>query len=316
MKFIEEIVVEQFLPTVRSMLAEALRERGLTQSEVATILGISQSAVSKYAHGEVARNERVLADERVRELVTDLADGLASGDMRPVAALVECEVLIRRLERADLLADLHEEAVPELAENGGFSIHDPESDLRSAEKVRASVRRGLRTLETTSGFGGLIPNVGSNLVECLPSATSIDDVAGVPGRIFDVKGRAEIPGEPEFGVSEHVAGVLLAARAGGVEARAALDVRYDPDLLARLEGEYRTIEFDADDDLEAAIEAAMTDPNAGRNGSTAGSNGSGNDAIAGTPVVLYQTGGFGIEPVMYLLAADAPRTAALVRELV
>ena len=60
----------------------------------------------------------------------------------------------------------------------------------------------------------------------------------------------------------------------------------------------------------------MTDPNAGRNGSTAGSNGSGNDAIAGTPVVLYQTGGFGIEPVMYLLAADAPRTAALVRELV
>jgi predicted transcriptional regulator len=61
MRFIEEIVVEQFLPTFRSMLAEELRERGLTQSEVADILGISQSAVSKYAHGEVARNERVLA---------------------------------------------------------------------------------------------------------------------------------------------------------------------------------------------------------------------------------------------------------------
>ncbi|PSQ52423.1 DNA-binding protein, partial [Halobacteriales archaeon SW_12_67_38] len=48
MKFVEELVVEEFLPTFRSMLAERLRERDLTQSEVASILGISQSAVSKY----------------------------------------------------------------------------------------------------------------------------------------------------------------------------------------------------------------------------------------------------------------------------
>jgi len=304
MKFIEEIVVEQFLPTFRSMLAEELRDRGLTQSEVAEILGISQSAVSKYAHGEVARNDRVLADSRVRTLVSDLAEGLASGDLSPVGALVESEVLVRRLERADLLADLHEEAMPALAENGGFAIHDPESDLRSAEQVRASVRRGLRTLENTSGFGGLIPNVGSNLVECLPDAAGIDDVAGVPGRIFDVKGRAAIPGEPEFGVSEHVASVLLAARRAGVSARAALDVRYDPDLLARLASEHRTIEFDAETDPESAVEAALTD--------AAGNDASGGDG----PTVLYQTGGFGIEPVMYLLADDAPSAALLVRELV
>ncbi|MFB6139685.1 MAG: transcriptional regulator, partial [Halosimplex sp.] len=56
MKFVEELVVEEFLPTFRSMLAEALRDRGLTQSEVAELLGISQSAVSKYVHGEVERN--------------------------------------------------------------------------------------------------------------------------------------------------------------------------------------------------------------------------------------------------------------------
>ena len=59
-RFVEELVVEEFLPTFRSMLAEALSERGLTQSDVAALLGISQSAVSKYVHGAVARNERLL----------------------------------------------------------------------------------------------------------------------------------------------------------------------------------------------------------------------------------------------------------------
>src|SRR5699024_7604795 len=116
MKFVEELVVEEFLPTVRSLLAERLRERGLTQSEVADILDISQSAVSKYAHGEVARNQRVSEDERVTELADELAAGLATGETTQIGALVEIEVLIRRLERDDLLADLHETAVPGLAD--------------------------------------------------------------------------------------------------------------------------------------------------------------------------------------------------------
>ncbi len=75
MKFVEEVVVDEFLPTVRAMLAEELRGRDLTQREVADALGISQSAVSKYAHGEVATNDRVAADERVRETVARVAEG-------------------------------------------------------------------------------------------------------------------------------------------------------------------------------------------------------------------------------------------------
>jgi predicted transcriptional regulator len=223
MKFVEEVVVEQFLPTVRSMLAEQLRERGLTQQEVASVLGISQSAVSKYAHGDVARQDDVLADPRVQETVERIADGLATGDMSRVQALVEIEVLIRRLEDGDLLAQLHQDAMPELADTEvAFDVHDPDSALRTSEEVLSSVRRGLRTLTATGGFATLIPNVGSNLVECLPDATDVADVAGVPGRIFDVKGRATIPADPEFGVSEHVASVLLSARTAGAPVRAAI----------------------------------------------------------------------------------------------
>ena len=295
MRFIEELVVEEFLPTFRSMLAERLRERGLTQSEVAAILGISQSAVSKYAHGEVAHNDSVLRDERVRDLADRLADGLANGEMTQVGALVECEVLIRQLERGDLLAGLHEAAMPGLADSDGFDIHDPDSTLRAAERARSSVRRGLKVLETTSGFAGLIPNVGSNLVECVPNSRGIDDVAGVPGRIFDVKGKTTVPGDPEFGVSGHVAGVLLSARENGNDARAALNVRYDSALVERLESlGLSTTEFDGESDLEEAIAAAD---------------------VAETDV-LYQTGGFGVEAIIYLLAPSAEDAAARVRDLV
>ncbi len=297
MKFVEEVVVEEFLPTFRSMLAEDLRDRGLTQSEVAEMLGISQSAVSKYAHGEVARNETVLEDERVTDLVSEVGKGLSTGDMSRIQTLVEAEVLIRRLEaRGDLIATLHEEAMPDLDYQGEFRIHDPESELRTTERVLSSVRRGLRTLENASGFAGLIPNVGSNLVECTPDATTIDDVAGVPGRIFDVKGRATIPGEPEFGVSEHVASVLLIAREHGSEARAALNVRYDPALSALLsEAGHTVVVFEGEGDLEGAIaEALDSEPEA---------------------TVLAQTGGFGVEPVIYVLAESAPSAADAIAPL-
>ncbi|NHN42510.1 helix-turn-helix domain-containing protein [Halorubellus sp. JP-L1] len=298
MKFIEEVVVDEFLPTYRSMLAADLRERGFTQSEVADALGISQSAVSKYAHGDVARHDAILADDRVRELVETVGEGLASGDMRPVQALVEAEVLIRQLERGDLLATIHRDAVPALAEYGAdFAIHDPESDLRTAERVLSSLRRGLRVLENASGFARLIPNVGTNLVACTPDATTIDDVAGVPGRIVDVKGRATVPAEPEFGVSEYVASVLLAARAAGADVAAAINVRYDEDVVAALAAQGReTVEFSGEDDIETAVAEALSS--------------------SPTATVLYQTGGFGMEPIVYVLAEDPVSAAEAVRDVV
>lgn len=300
MKFVEEIVVEAFLPTFRSMLAADLRDRGLTQHEVAEALGISQSAVSKYAHGDIARHEAFVEDERVRETVDRLGEGMASGTMSTVQALVEVELLIRRLSRpGDRIADLHEEAVPELREyEYDFRAEDFESEVLSRERVRSSVKRGIRVLEHASGFATLIPAVGSNLVECLPHAETVEDVAGVPGRIFDVMGRIEVPGEPEFGVSEHVASVLLAARSGGSDARAALNVAYAESTIGALEAMgYDPVEFDVDtEQATTAVTAAVE-----RDTSTR---------------VVYHTGGFGVEPMVYLLGESASAVADTAGDLI
>ncbi len=297
MKFIEEVVVDEFLPTFRSMLAGELRDRGFTQSEVAELLGISQSAVSKYAHGDVEINEDITQDERVQELIQRIATGLAAGEMTQVQALVEAEVVIRQLERGDLLAHLHEDAFTPLANyEGPLDIHDPEGDLRMTERVRSSVRRGVRRLENTSGFTTLIPAVGSNLAEALPDAATIDDVAAIPGRILDVKGQVTIPGDPEFGVSEHVATVLLAARNAGNDARAVINIRYDEHLIEQLmESGYTAIEFNPEQDVERAVGTALTE--------------------SPDVDVVYQTGGMGIEPICYILGPDATTVVSIVRDL-
>ncbi|MFW5939543.1 MAG: thiamine-phosphate synthase family protein [Halolamina sp.] len=299
MKFVEEVVVETFLPTYRAMLAERLRDRGLTQAEVADLLGVSQSAVSKYAHGEVERHPDVAADERVQALADRVAEGLAEGTLSRVGALVEAEVLVRELEDGDLLARLHEAAVPALADvDSPFAVHDAESSLRTSEQVLASVRRGLRLLRNASGFATLIPDVGTNLVEALPDPAGIEDVAAVPGRIVDVKGAATVPGDPEFGVSEHVAGVLLAARAAGVDARAAVNVDYAAaDVDAFADAGYATVEFD---------------PGAGRDGVRDAVAAA--DLSASEPFVLFQTGAHGVEAITYVLGPDAPTVARAVVE--
>lgn len=297
MRFIEEIVVDEFLPTVRSMLAERLRERGHTQREIADTLGISQSAVSKYVHDEVTTNEAIRTDEQVKDVVDTITEGLASGDMTRVQALIELEVLIRELEAGGLLASLHEQAMPKLADFDGQRIHDPSSELRARQQTLASLRRGLRMLETTSGFANLIPNVGSNLVAALPDASVVADVAGVPGRIFDIKGQTTIPADPEFGVSEHVATVLLAAReTGSNELQAAVNIAYQDDLIAQLESMgHTTAAFDPDQELAVAVK----------------------NTVSETPdaTVIYQTGGVGVEPIIYLLGTDVDGVVETVRTL-
>jgi len=111
-----------------------------------------------------------------------------------------------------------------------------------------------------------------------------------------VKGRATIPAEPEFGVSEHVASVVLAAREAGSPARAGLNVRYDEVVVDSLETAGHTaVEFDA----EAALEPAIA------------------DALADDPEadVVYHTGGMGVEPVVYLLGPDAVTVAEWTRDI-
>jgi predicted fused transcriptional regulator/phosphomethylpyrimidine kinase/predicted transcriptional regulator len=298
-KFRAEVISESVLPTIRVLLASELRDRGLTQRAVAEKLGLSQSAVSKYAQGDISTREVVATDERVQDLVDELAPGLASGDIRSVQALVEIERLLQQLSGpGDLIAELHATAVPELRTvDYDLSGLEPDQRALERERVRASVRRGLGILEHASGFATLVPHVGSNLVECVDPAEELEDIAGVPGRILDVNGRVEVPSQPEFGVSEYVGGVLLAARAAGSESRAGLNLAFTDttrDALVGTGAESAHLDIESQS-LEAAVSGALdANPDA---------------------TVLYHRGAVGVEPIVYLLGPSAVAVARTARDV-
>ena len=66
------------LPTVRALLARELSDRGPTQQEVATHLGVTQTAVSSSLGGPRRTRGPIAGDARTQDTVERIADGLAS----------------------------------------------------------------------------------------------------------------------------------------------------------------------------------------------------------------------------------------------
>lgn len=295
MKFAEEIVADAFVPTWRSLLARRLATEGLSQTDIATALGVTQSAVSKHLQGKLLAHPTLAAEPRVLAMVDRVAAGIVAKTMSPFEALHAAEALVRQLEDRGPVCALHEEAMPSLQGLGcDICVRVGSSAALPEQAVLQDLRAGLRVLEATPGLATLLPHVGTNLVRALPGATDPSQVAAVPGRLFVARGVVKVPAAPEFGVSRHVAEVLLAAMRRDPSKLACLNLRPEPALLsAAARAGLRVERVDAQ--MERAP-ATLALP-------------------ARVPDLFHHEGAFGIEPQAYLVAADATALALLVRRL-
>jgi hypothetical protein len=297
-----ELVVDRVLPTVRAMLATRLDERGLTQRTIAGHLGVSQAAVSKYLAGDATLEPLVRDDPRTVAAVEDIAAGLDDGEMDGYDVLAELLSLVRDLEDRGPVCELHESEMPELAGLGcDLCVRGVDARVDVERETLADVRKAARVLATTAGMAAFVPNVGSNVAAALPDAVDERDVAAIPGRIYTSGGRVEVPANPEFGASHHVATAVLAAAAVDPEVRAAVNVATDDDLLAAArDAGLDTLEFDAayEDRAERLRERF--------------------EVHGGVPAICYHRGAFGVEAVTYVFGTDAvdaaERAAALVAD--
>ncbi|MFA5860185.1 MAG: thiamine-phosphate synthase family protein [Candidatus Thermoplasmatota archaeon] len=298
MRFAEEVVATHFVPTWRGMLARELSARGLPQTEIAALLGVTQSAVSKHLTGRLGMHAGLEAEPRMRLVVERVARGLTEKSMSPFEALHEAEALVRAFEDRGPICTIHEDELPELRGLGcDICVRvDDSSPLLAEQAALYDLRAGLRILEATSGLARVMPHVGINMARALPGARDVTQVAAVPGRLIVVKGSVRSPAPPEFGVSRHVAEVLLAVLRADASRLACVNLAPEPALLDAARRRGWIVER-----VPAEVERA---PSTLRFPS------------GSVPDVFHHEGAFGVEPQAYFVAGNAQALALRLKALI
>ena len=100
-------------------------------------------------------------------------------------------------------------------------------------EVVEALKRALKQLQAVREVAKLIPEVRSNLVYALPYARDYQEVAAFPGRLTVVEGRVFACALPAFGVSRHMASVVLKAMEYDQNMRAAMNIKYLPVVIEK-----------------------------------------------------------------------------------
>jgi predicted fused transcriptional regulator/phosphomethylpyrimidine kinase/predicted transcriptional regulator len=299
MRLPDETVVDSFLPTFRCMLARELASRGLRESRIAAMMGLSQAAISKYRRGTTRTEKAFMEDDATLKIVKKVADGLHHGKMSELQVLAIVMQLIRGQETRGLMCRLHEREFPMIAGTGcNICIAPRGGDVLEEENVLSNLRSALRLLESTKGLPSIIPNVGMNIAMAKKNAKDLKDVAAVPGRIYEVRGGVKVPAAPEFEASTHVAGLILVARRSDPKIFAGINIKFSEEIIAactalgwkplEVRGEYQGREAEIDGKMSKGKSHAQ---------------------------VVYHRGAFGIEPMVYIVGETAIDVVEKVRTL-
>ncbi|MCF2136944.1 MAG: hypothetical protein K9W43_06820 [Candidatus Thorarchaeota archaeon] len=297
-----ELVQKEFLPAFRSRLALALHERGLSQNQIARQMDITQAAVSKYLNRPIVPTFGKSAIESgVQELIKIIEPQNARQDDMVKILCSTC----MELRIGGDLCHRHRATVPQLGEVKCKICSDllgRQNKFVKRAEILADMDRAIEIIERTTGFIQLLPQVRASLVACSEDATTVEQVAGVPGRITDIKGRARAPAEPEYGASQHTASLLLWAKNKIPMSQACMCITGRDDVAETV----KSLGFKLVQLREPASEVEeitkLAEPAIKR--------------IKQPPYAIQIPGGFGIEPVIYLFGATATELAQICESIV
>jgi hydroxymethylpyrimidine/phosphomethylpyrimidine kinase len=200
----------------------------------------------------------------------------------------------------------------EVAIRYGFSIgrgHGPVNPAAwlelDAERYRVleNLSEAIKIIESRS-IAKLIPEVGSNLAMALPKpyAKSVEDVAGIPGRLVKIEDKVFALKNPMFGVSRHVARIVLKAMEYEEEFRAAMNIKYSKEVVETCKALGLTVS--SFDRSEEPNEVKTVE-----GGSLPWGVGRAIEKIGKVPDVIYDLGDVGKEPMVRILGRNAVEVA-------
>ncbi len=188
-------VGSKWLDRLHQDVAKDLRSKGWSQSEIAEILGSTQSTISRHIQKPTIELYSSADEAMIDAWSSELSQALNS--IGPSG-----EVVRQRL-------------VVEFQFNPNHTIRFDKTltglDLDRGQEQTALLRR----LEWAIGrldpkrIVDVIPAVGMNIASCNNGARNISEVAAFPGKISIVGNKLRHHETPRFGVSNHLANILL-----------------------------------------------------------------------------------------------------------
>ena len=188
-------VGDKWIGRLQQHVAKDLRTKGWSQTEIADVLGSTQSTISRQMQKPPIRLNASADEATIDGWGNELSQALST--LGP-----GCTVLRQRL-------------IVEFQLNGNNTLRYDKTltglDLDAGQEQRALLRR----LEWAAGrldarrIEQAIPAVGLNIASCNIGATSTRDVAAFAGRITLVDGVLRHHETPSFGASKHLANLLL-----------------------------------------------------------------------------------------------------------
>jgi hydroxymethylpyrimidine/phosphomethylpyrimidine kinase len=108
-------------------------------------------------------------------------------------------------------------------------------ELPERDDILRRLTENLAHLESNTEISSLIPAVGMNMVYSRPRARSLNEVAGVSGKVIVSSGKPKVCGNVSYGGSKHVALALLEAMKLNPRIRAAINIAGTGEALEALE---------------------------------------------------------------------------------
>ncbi len=291
MFFPEEFFTKEMLPYIRIVLAKKLSEKGHSQLRIAKLLGVTQAMVSFYLKKDLES-----AYSKLREMGIDI-DGFKYLVFSIVEESSIDEIFIMRSIRNFFLNQFSSGFICKYhVKKAGL---DPNCDIcvKSAfagienerYKMIQELKKETENLLSSPEFYFLIPEVFSNIAYSFPNPQNLKDVLSFPGRIIKYKNSAKVISEPEFGVSTHLANMLLEANKKKSEIRCCICIKYNSEILKIIKSLGLIYDFNfpkkkSEDPVLDAFKRFLRERE--------------------LPQVLIDKGGKGLEPICYVFGKN------------
>ncbi|TFG34847.1 hypothetical protein EU527_01350 [Candidatus Thorarchaeota archaeon] len=287
-----ETVQREFLPSLRAKVSHELKRAGLSQSEIAKKMDLTQAAVSKYL---TQSNDRLMLSPEATLVLPNIIELMTSPVLSHDKIVKEVCSACMKSRLSSHVCKLHKLRVSSLRDVDcqicGQLLGGQDEDLTGRAQVIKDMQEAIHQIESCPSFKLVMPQVRANLVSTEGTATNLDEVAGIPGRITLVDGKARAL-SPQFGTSRHTAQLLLLAREQWPEIRSCLCISGAPNVVAAAASsgfQVSSVE-QSTNDAEKIIESVKA--------STKRKKSSTNPAI-------HVPGGYGVEPILYLFGSSA-----------